>query len=998
MKKFCIIVLFLFASLSVSAFTITSVITNVSCNGNNDGSIDINPSGGMAPYTYSWSNGATTQDIDSLVAGTYTVTVTDAAAANQTGVYTIVQNSDLTISGNALPVTCYGGADGSIGFGVSGGSGAYTYSINGSSPVTMQALTENFQWLRQGSSTSTGSVDNKALGIVTDKNGNVFITGEFYGTLTLGTTSLVSAASGTCDLFIAKYSAAGTLIWAQRVGGIGYDSGNGIATDTAGNIFITGRFRNTVTFGSFTLTSSSTDDLFVAKYDTNGNCLWVMHPTGTNNDYGWSLATDDAGNCYMAGSFSGNITIGALPVFTSTSALNILVIKIDPSGTPLWAKRSTSTGTACHGYGIALDKLNNVYVTGFFTNTITFGSFSATSLGSRDVFITKYNNSGTEQWLRSAGGSSDDYGLGICTDNANNVYATGYFRNSMNFGSGVITAAAFADDIFLVKFNSAGTALWSQRAGASSNDRGYAISCDQFNNVYLTGYYFGAATFSTITAATASINAVFVAKYNSAGTIQMVKEAFATGGTEAFGIYCDKKGSIFVSGFLKGTVTFGPLSSSSGGVCDLFASRFSMTSANDTLMNLPAGNYTLSVSDYYQCTSAGSFIITQPAAIAPLFSTTDPLCFGGSGSSALTISGGSPPYSQNWGTADPMALTAGNYNVLVTDSAGCDTLSVVTVTDPPLLNANVINTPELCFGQCNISAYVTATGGTGGYAYLWSTANTNDSISGLCPGNYYVVVSDSNNCKDTTAITFAAATQIQSNPAITNMSCYTICDGAATLSVTGGSPGYTYLWCNGNTSASASGLCEGMCTVTIWDNNGCMITDTISITAPPEIFLTMSAADTICAGSCTTLNATVAGGTPGYNYSWSPGSLLSDSTIYNPVACPLSDIIYTVTISDQNGCPLTGTSNVSVDLCTGISLNSPAEVEIYPNPFHTVLNIYMKDPKNSFVTVYNTLGELVYKEALTGRITLHTESWENGLYLIILEDQVNRTMMKILKN
>lgn len=997
--KNLLLCLLLTRALSSSALTISSVITNVSCYGSSDGAIDITPAGGTAPYTFSWSTGSNSEDISGLIAGTYTVTVTDASAAVQTATFSISQSVGLTMSGTANNVSCFGGADGSIDLSLGGGSGSYMYSVNGGANISASPGDENFQWVSQAGGTATGSSDNKAWGVASDKNGNVFSTGEFMGSITFGSTTLVSA--GSIDLFVTKHSRSGACLWAQRIGGTGFDSGLSIATDSAGNVFVTGRFRNTATFGSFTLTSTTSDDIFVAKFDTNGNCLWVMHPTSNNIDIGWGITTDLAGNCYVSGYFSGTLTLGALPPLTASSGTNILVFKLDQNGVPLWAKNAGGASAACKGTSVAVDMLNNVFVTGYFTNTITFGSFSITSTGNRDMFVAKYNNSGIIQWVKAAGYSSgDDTGLGICTDGANNICVTGFFQNSIDFGNGPLVSGSFPDDVFIVKYNQSGNALWSQRAGGPGIDDGTSVSCDQFNNVYITGQYQTGATFGSFALPSSGTTGLFLARYNSSGVIQLVKSVSrsAIGYIEGYGVSSDKKGSVYVGGLFTGNVNFGTIPKTSAGVEDVFVSRFSMINSADTIRNLPAGNYSVTLSDFYGCSTNSNFSITQPTALNPIVNTTNPLCHGGTGSATAGISGGTQPYTFNWGSNDPANLPAGNFAVTITDSLGCDTVSSFSITQPPALVSTVITSPEICYGQCNGSSFATVTGGTGSYTYLWSTTSINDSISGLCPGTYSVTVTDANNCTDTKNITVQAATQIESNVTIMNTECSGDCNGFAILSPTGGTPGYSFLWCDGNTNYTKSGMCAGSCSVTITDNNGCSINDTITVNSPPALTLIIPVtADTICSGSCSTLSANASGGTSGYTYNWSPGTSLSDSTTSSPTACPLINSTYTLTVTDMNGCNVAGTQSISLDICTGINEQEQISFDAYPNPFNSIIHIRTNHSEKYNISIYNAIGDLQMQSNFSLEKDINTCGWTKGLYFIVMDSFGTRKTLRIVK-
>ncbi|MDD4309565.1 MAG: SBBP repeat-containing protein, partial [Candidatus Cloacimonetes bacterium] len=253
--------------------------------------------------------------------------------------------------------------------------GATTLTSNGSSGygdifIAKLDANGNYLWVKQAGGTS----NDIGYGIATDSNGNSYVTGYFAGTATFGTTSLTS--SGGYDIFIAKLDTNGNYLWAKKAGGTSTDEGNGIATDSSGNSYVTGYFNGTATFGTTTLTSngSSYSDIFIAKLDTNGNYLWAKNAGGTSGDYGYGISTDSSGNSYVTGYFNGTATFVTTSL-TSSGSNDIFIAKLDTDGNYQWAKKAGSASDD-YGYGIATDSSGNSYVTGSFLGTATFGSTS----------------------------------------------------------------------------------------------------------------------------------------------------------------------------------------------------------------------------------------------------------------------------------------------------------------------------------------------------------------------------------------------------------------------------------------------------------------------------------------------------------------------------------------------------------------------------------------------------------------------------------------------
>ena len=363
-----------------------------------------------------------------------------------------------------------------------------------------------------------GTSSDYGQAIATDSGGNVYVTGQYQGTATFGSgVSLTS--TGSYDVFVAKYNTSGTAQWATSIGGgtFSIDAGYGIATDSGGNVYVTGQYQYIANFGSgVSLTSAGSSDVFVAKYDTSGTAQWATSIGGTSSDYGQGIATDSGGNVYVTGQYSGTVTFASGTTLTSAGSSDAFVAKYNTNGTAQWATSIGGTSSD-YGYGIATDGAGNVYVTGNYQGTATFApGTTLTSAGSSDAFVAKYNTSGTAQWATSIGGTSSDYGYGIATDSAGNVYVTGRYVLTADFGSGVSITSAGSYDAFFAKYNTSGIVQWATSIGGTfSIDAGYGIATDSAGNVYVTGYHDGTVTIGSTTLTSAGNYDAFVAKYSS---------------------------------------------------------------------------------------------------------------------------------------------------------------------------------------------------------------------------------------------------------------------------------------------------------------------------------------------------------------------------------------------------------------------------------------------------------------------------------------------------
>ncbi|TAL59338.1 MAG: hypothetical protein EPN85_09560, partial [Bacteroidetes bacterium] len=266
----------------------------------------------------------------------------------------------------------------------------------------------------------------------------------------------------TDDLF-----AQGTWPWAKQTygGGSIFDKCGNICTDASGNVYITGKFGSpTITFGTFTLTNSnpsSGSNFYIAKYDANGNILWLRgHTAGTAyEENGQSISTDASGNVYVAVNYYyGSITFGSNTFSTSSWDWNIVLLKYDSSGNLLGVQGAGGTGED-QAWGIATDPLGNVYVVGDFTSpSITFGSTTLINPGTQAVFLIKFDAAGNVLWYDVPGNAN---GTDVATDASGNVYICGSFGGSITFGSTTLTqTVSGASQSYIAKYNSSGNALW----------------------------------------------------------------------------------------------------------------------------------------------------------------------------------------------------------------------------------------------------------------------------------------------------------------------------------------------------------------------------------------------------------------------------------------------------------------------------------------------------------------------------------------------------------
>jgi hypothetical protein len=364
------------------------------------------------------------------------------------------------------------------------------------------------QWARRVS----GSLGENLSGLDIDSSGNIIVTGTFssnpvsiYGSSASFTTL---SNAGNDDCLIVKYDSSGTPLWARRIGGITADQGQGVVTDSSGNIIVGGLYGSDPLsiYGSSasftTLSNAGGNDSFIVKYDSSGTPLWARRIGGSDSDQLRSITADSSGNIIVLGNFSSNpmAVFGSSASFTTLSnvgSFDVFIVKYDSSGTPLWARLIGSSGFESARV-ITTDSSGNIIVSGNYPSNLSIYGSSASfttlsNAGGNDGFIVKYDSSGTPLWARQIGGSASDTITGIATDSSGNIIVTGSFSsNTLTFygSSGSITLTAIGGgDTFIVKYNSSGEPQWAKKFGGSGDDTGSGVATDSNGNIAAVGYF-----------------------------------------------------------------------------------------------------------------------------------------------------------------------------------------------------------------------------------------------------------------------------------------------------------------------------------------------------------------------------------------------------------------------------------------------------------------------------------------------------------------------------
>ena len=428
----------------------------------------------------------------------------------------------------------------------------------------------NVQWATGFGGTSYDEGSNIALDAST---GSVYVTGYFTDTMVVGTTTLRAVESGT---FVVKLNSLGSVVWAIGIQGTSYNAGQGIAIDAStGNVYVMGYFLGNATIGNVNLTSVGGSDVFVAKINPSGSVLYALSFGSTSDDEGYDMEVDSpTGNAYLTGYFRDVMSVGGTTL-TSLGGDDIFVIKLDPTGSVLWAMRMGGIEDE-RGSSIALDTSSNAYLTGYFAGNFTAGTTTLTALGSTDGFVMKLDPTGSVLWAIAFGGFDDDQGISIAVDGAANAYVTGFFYSTNMTVDGTLLTGVEFYTMFAIKVNPSGSLVYAMALNASEESIGRGIGVDAGGNAYIAGYFIGVMTVGSTSYVTAlGSKDMFVLKLDSSGTdvdVTVYGSVDPTGtNDEGRGIAVDPTtGSACITGHFYGIMTLGSTTLTGIGGKDIF--------------------------------------------------------------------------------------------------------------------------------------------------------------------------------------------------------------------------------------------------------------------------------------------------------------------------------------------------------------------------------------------------------------------------------------------
>lgn len=903
-----------------TAVQVSTVATNVTCNGLSNGGAASVVSGGTPSYTYQWHpNGSTTADISNIAAGTYTLKVVDQKGCTATSSVVVKESAPMNINFvSHKNVSCKNGADGTVTASVTGGATPYLYSwSNGGTTAAISNLTAQIY--------SVTVTDN--LGCTATRSVTITEPANFLG---VGVTATNASCYGISDGMVASNPTGGTPPYSyswlpgnattQNVSSLAASTYTVTVRDTLGCV------------ATNSATISQPTEIVLVTSSVNADCgidngQTTVTPSGGSAPYTYQWTPAGGTNAMATGLFAGAYSVLVTDALGCTASQFGNISENSPNGITILSVANVSCKGGADGSVVA-------GITGTPGGSFSYlwtpsgGTDSiATGLSAGSYTITITDNIGGCQALATAV-ITEPTPVTVAVTAAGTSCAAGNNGEAMALVSGGTAPYSY---------------LWQPSGVTDSTITGlgagtYTLSVTDAKNCHLDKTF-------TITAPPP----LFI-------TVDSVQHA------NCFG---ESSGAITVS--------------ATGGTPVYYYSWSPVTGNGNTLGELAAGIYTVTVTDFKGCTIDSSITINQPLQpLAAVANVSEPFCYGTqAGTVGVNVSGGTPVYSYTWIPAvsvndTAFGLAAGSYTIEVRDTNMCRVDIIADVIEADEITGSLLVSPPSC-GLSNGSVTAQVAGGISPYNYVWTpNGSINSTITNIGPGTYGIVITDSVGC----TLSLITTTN-DSSPVITvlpalNVSCNGGSDGVATVIVNGGTLPYSISWMPyGGNALAATGLVADTYYVAVTDATGCQITDSVIIDEPaPIVVSVVSQTDVLCNGTNTgSITVGASGGTGvGYTYLWSPSG---DTTA---IATGLAVGTHTVIVNDTNNC----TAGISAVLTEPLALISVIDTIIHPLCFGGF----------GSATVNTSGGVLPYSYmwVSSGEITATADSIQAGSQQAIITD------------
>jgi len=407
-----------------------------------------------------------------------------------------------------------------------------------------------------------GNGTEYTYGLTVDANNNTLVAG--YSSETTSSPGPVNYGGGvrtnggTSDLYLVKLDPNGAYLWDYHIAAAGAQQMVEVVTDSAGNVYGGGFFGGTVNFGGGNRTSAGGNDIVIVKLGPDGTYVWDRPYGGTSGtDNTRGMAIDSGNNVLLVGSFGATVNFGG--GIRTAVGTDSVVIKVDSAGNYVWDRPIAGPGSDIM-YAGAVDNVGNLYVSGYFTMSVDYGLGNMTSLGGNDVPLIKINSGGSIVLTQKFGGTSSEWGWDITVDPVTQgPIIAGYSQSpTIDFGGGV-RVQTNTDEPFVVKFTPTGTYVWDRYFSLAGSQEIYAVEADSAGNVYVAGAYAGSVDFGTGVITNAGSDDAFVVKLDAAGVPQWTQHWGGTGSDDMEELTLSPNGMLHTSGgFLSANVDFDP--------------------------------------------------------------------------------------------------------------------------------------------------------------------------------------------------------------------------------------------------------------------------------------------------------------------------------------------------------------------------------------------------------------------------------------------------------
>ena len=660
-------------------------------------------------------------------------------------------------------------------------------------------------WSKQVSATN----DVIPAAIESDNSCNVYVFGDYKSAISIGTKTF--PYGGVKDIVLIKYNSIGDTLWVRTVNPTTKIAARAMTLDASGNVYITGGFVGTANFhGTVINAVGGSEDIYLAKYDPNGNLIFAKNVTwdgGVTRSSG--IVVDENDSIAMVGFFNNNAVFGTNPGDTLywSGVTNNFFAKFDNNGNFGYAKKFEGTDPDTRFNAITVAGSEGYYIGGTFLGTIYLPSPVTSNGNSRDILLLKVNKTGVVQWYKDIGNTQDDRCYDVISDNSGNAYITGEFFLTVNFGGQSVTSNG-SYDFYIAKYNLSGNLLNLTSNGSIIIDESLGITTNN-NQVQIAGYIKDTLFFAGDTVLTSGydIESTVIGFYDmdlneiaAYGTIGGINRATKI-------TICNNE--TYVAGIFRGATIE-------------FPGDGTLT---NTLLN-----------------KRDMWVAKANPAIGLQFDVASPLCFGeNNGTIDLTVLGNYSPYSYNWTTSDgsglnptdedQTGLTSGTYCVTVTYFGTLQKSRCVTIYDPELIviDSTRIDTIQTCFGDNSGKIQVWASGGSGNLTYTLNPggiSNDTGEFIDLTANIYVVNIADTNSCQIASSnldVTEPSEIVIDSLKH-TDLTSSGAGDGTITVFASGGTAPLTYTLNPGsiqNLTGEFTGLENGSYTVDISDANTC---------------------------------------------------------------------------------------------------------------------------------------------------------------------------------